>query len=434
MTRPPGVPRIGIDARLGAYRGGGIAEHTRRLVEGLVALQPPERLLVLEHRRAGAAGSGAPGASGAQRDPLAPGLARRRLFTPPHHRWEGWTLPIELLPARLDLLHSPDVVPPRHWRGASVATVHDVAFLRRPELLTPESLRYYAGTADPARLDPGHPRPEGGVFRALRQADRVIAVSEHTARELVALAGADPAQVRVVPNSVHPRFRPQARPGDDPQQPAQAGLEADRAVLARLRLEQPYILFVSTIEPRKNLPTLLEAYRRLLDEGRDLDLALAGAEGWRSEAVHARVRALGLEGRLRWLGFVADADLPALYRGAALLAHPAVDEGFGFTPAEAMASGTPVVVSEAGSLPEIVGEAGLRVPPEDPAAWAAAMARVLDDPALAAELAARGPARAARFSLARQAELTLAVYREAWQVWCERRERRGPWQGRRIAA
>ena len=337
---------------------------------GLAEIAAAERVVVLEHRKS--------------RVPATPGFERRRLWTPPHHRLEGLTLPAELLPARLDLLHAPDMVLPVAWRGAAVVTVHDLAFLRRPELLTAESRRYYAG-----------------VQHSVRRAQRVIAVSEHTRRELLALTRVDPGRLRVIPNPVHPRFREAGDPA------------ADAALAARLGLTRPFILFVSTIEPRKNIVTLLEAFRGLLDQGRELDLALAGAEGWLSEPVHRAARSLGLEGRARFLGFVPDGDLAALYRQARLLAHPAVDEGFGLTPAEAMAAGTPVVVAEAGSLPELVGDAGLRVAATEAGAWTAALARLLDDPRLAAELGARGRSRVSDLTPVRMAEATLAVYREA---------------------
>jgi glycosyltransferase involved in cell wall biosynthesis len=362
--------RIGIDARLRAYRSGGIAEHVTRLIEGLAALDAPERIVVCEHRRAGHAPSGPP-------------FEVRRLWTPPHHVLEGWTLPVELAPARLDLWHAPDVVVPRAWRGGSVATVHDVAFLRHPELLAADSLRYYRN-----------------VHRSVRQADRIIVVSDYTRRELVALTAVDAGKVRVVPNAVHPRY---AAPGDP---------SGDAAVVRTRGLTEPYILFVSTIEPRKNIVTLLSAYRALLADGRAVTLALAGADGWHSAPVYAAVRDLGVEGRAHFLGHVPGADLAALYRCAAVLAHPALDEGFGLTPLEAMAAGTPVVVSDAGSLPEVVGDAALRVPPDDPVAWATALRRVLDNSSLARTLAAAGRRRAAEFTIDRMASATLAVYRE----------------------
>ena len=365
-----GTPRIGIDARLRAYRGGGIAEHVSRLLDGLTERCPREQLVVLDHRKAPSL-------------PAHP-FETRRLWTPPHHRLEGLALPVELIPTRLDLLHCPDVVLPAAWRGAAVVTVHDLAFMRRPELLTTDSRRYYMGVLD-----------------SVRRAHRTIAVSEHTRRELIELTDVDAARVRVVPNPIHPRYREASTRGED------------ASAVSELGLERPFVLFVSTIEPRKNIATLLEAFRILLDEGRDLDLVLAGAEGWLSAPVHAKAEALGLDERARFLGFVPDAALATLYRRASLLAHPAIDEGFGFTPAEAMASGTPVVVSEAGSLPELVGDAGLRVQAEDVEAWATAIAEVLDSPSLAERMSVEGKRRVSSLTPLRMAESTLAVYREA---------------------
>lgn len=384
---PPRPARILIDARLAAYRPAGIAAHVARLLEGLAELAPPEDITVLVHRRAR---FGADWKSPfAQEEPQAAApwtsFPVRTVWTPPHHRLEGRSLPLELWPLGVaDLLHSPDVVVPAGWRGAAVATVHDLAFLRRPELLAPDSLRYYRR-----------------VHASVRQADRVIAVSEYTRRELLALTEVAAERLVVVPNAVHPRFF------------AAGDAAGDAAILARYGLTGPYILFVSTIEPRKNIGVLLRAYQQLAAAGSTADLVLVGADGWHSQPVYEEVAALGLKERARFLGYVPDVDLPGLYRRAAVLAHPALDEGFGLTPLEAMAAGTAVVVSDAGSLPEVVGEAGLLVPAADPAAWTAALSTVLADPALARRLAAAGRARAAAFSPRRMAAATLDVYRAA---------------------
>ncbi|MBK7782411.1 MAG: glycosyltransferase family 4 protein [Ardenticatenia bacterium] len=378
--------RVGIDLRLRAYRGGGIAEHTSRLIAGLDLMNEAGPLqlggrpflpLRLEHRRGRGVGADGP-------------FPARWLWTPPHHRLEGISLPIELLGAGLSLLHSPDFIVPRFWRGRSVVTVHDLAFLRHPERLTAASRRYY-----------------GQVHRSLRQADAVIAVSRHTASEIAALTDTTAQKVHVVPNAIHPRFNPR---GDE---------TADRAAWDRHGLltaegPRPYVLFVSTIEPRKNLATLLRAFALLHRMDPRVQLVLAGAEGWLSSEVHALATELGLGESARFLGRVTDEDLAALYRGARLLAHPALDEGFGLPVAEALASGTPVLASSAGSLPEIAGDAALLLDPRDAGAWAQAMGRVLDDGALAARLRAAGPPRVARFTLRAMAEGTVAVYGAAF--------------------
>lgn len=366
VAQPASGARIGIDARLAAYRGGGIPEHVRRLIRGLAQLAPVEEIVILEHRRGGIP---------------ACGFRVRRLFTPPHHRMEGMSLPLELAPVRLDLFHATDMVLPARWRGRAVVTIHDLAFARDPGLLTGASLAYYRRLFD-------------GVVRARL----IITVSEHTARELIAHTGADPARVRVVHNGILPEFGP-TDPG------------TDQAALARLGLDgHPYFLFVGTIEPRKNLVTLLDAYDRLATAERPA-LVLAGADGWLSEPVYRRAGELG--DSVRFLGYVPEADLPALYRGALALTHPASDEGFGMTVAEAMAAGTPVVASDAGSLPEIAAGAALLVSPSDPAAWAAALGEVAAARALREQMIEKGLARASHFSLEAMARRTLDVYREA---------------------
>ncbi len=521
MTRTQAEPRasilVGIDARLRAYRGGGIAEHVNRLLAGLTAIDAEHdgvRMRVFAHRKergadasrravgayragsatetaersiAGSTAGSTHGKADGARDGVAgtvdaagsvdaagpaPDVEREHrgarkdarhdarhhrphhgrhettyLWTPPHHRLEGLSLPLEIaVRGRLDLLHSPDVVVPAAWRGPSVATVHDVAFLRRPELLTDESRRYYTQ-----------------VHRSVRRATRIITVSEHTRRELLALTDVDPAKIVVVPNAVAPHLLDggeiagsgnsvdcdgHGRLGpvlgvhevDEPDVLGRRAMDRDvhgRGNLLGDRDERaiagarsspalppttdhaPYVLFVSTIEPRKNVRVLLEAFRAWIDaggaqhEGRDVQLVLAGGDGWKSEEVYARANALRLGHRVHWPGWVGAAELAGLYRGALMLAHPALDEGFGMTPLEAMACGTPVVVSDAGSLPEVVGDAGLLVDPTNVAAWKAALERVTGDPNLRRAMRESGPPRAAQFTIQRQARETIAVYRAA---------------------
>jgi glycosyltransferase involved in cell wall biosynthesis len=276
------------------------------------------------------------------------------------------------------------MVLPRLWRGRSVVTVHDVAFLDDPALLTGASRRYY-----------------DGVAASVARADRVITVSEHTRARLLAHTRVDPARIRVIHNAIPEHFRSGGNPAED------------RAALASLGLgATSFILFVGTIEPRKNLITLLDAADRLAAQGQATSLVLAGGDGWLSAPVYDRARAMGPGADVRFLGFVPDALLPALYRRAAVVAHPAVDEGFGMTVAEAMAAGTPVVAARAGSLPEVCGDAAVLVDPGDVAGWAEGLRRVLADTDLAAELSARGRRQSAGFTEEAMAAATLEVYRE----------------------
>jgi glycosyltransferase involved in cell wall biosynthesis len=194
-------------------------------------------------------------------------------------------------------------------------------------------------------------------------------------------------------------------------------LPRDRArslVAGHHGLAQPYLLHLGTLEPRKNLPLLIDACAPLWHGGSLTHrLVLAGAPGWGAAAVE---QAIARHGVARWVvrpGTVPDSHLPALYRAADAVLLPSLGEGFGLPLLEAMACGVPVIAADAGALPEVAGDAGLLVDPRDPPAWAAAIARLLADQDLAARLRLAGPARAAEFTWERCARETLAVYREA---------------------
>jgi glycosyltransferase involved in cell wall biosynthesis len=339
--------RVAIDCRIAAYTSGGTAVYVRRLVEALAQLAPDE-LLVLEAARA--------------RERLAAGSLSARLFTPSHHRWEQLLLPLELLPRNIDVLHSPDYIPPFVRRCRSVITVHDLAFLRWPEFLTPDSRAYF----------------NGHIRRAVSSADAIIAVSQATKQDLLELLDVPAEKVRMIYEA--PGF--QAAPG---------------------QAREDYVLFAGTFEPRKNLVRLIEAFAQVKQGGYTGKLVLAGQAGWLAEPI--------LESVQRHSAFVEVRQFePALYARAKLLAFPSLYEGFGLPVLEAMASGTPVLTSNVSSLPEIAGDAALLVDPKDVEAIAEGMWRVLNDGALAAELSRKGLARAAEFSWERAARQTLDVY------------------------
>jgi glycosyltransferase involved in cell wall biosynthesis len=307
-------------------------------------------------------------------------------LTPPHHRLERYTLPLELLATRAppDLLHSLDHVAPAWGPWRSVVTLHDLAFLLYPETHTPESRAYYAAAGESAR-----------------RAARVIAVSRRTASDAVRLLGVDPARLRVIHNAADPRFGP--RPF------------ADLAELAARRGFDPhkaYVLFVGTLEPRKNVPLLFEAMaqvRRHLD----VDLVLVGGRGWLNGPIQAAHARSGLGNAARFLGWLDQPDLAVLYSHARVFTLPSLYEGFGLPVLEAMACGAPVVCSNAGPLPEVAGDAAILLPPDDASAWAEAIGRVVSHEQTAAGLRARGERRARDFSWDRSARETREVYREA---------------------
>ncbi len=363
--------RIGIDARLVHYRQAGITQYTLRLLQGLAQIGGEDEFVVLQHYR--------------DREPYVDhrSFERSPSYTPSHHRLESYFLALELLPLGLDVLHSPDFIPPRKSRYKCVITVHDLNFLVYPHFLTSEAARYY-----------------GQIDQAVRRADRIIAVSESTRRDIVRLIGAPQSKISVIYEGANPIFRPLSNKED-----------MRESLRRKYGIDRDFILFVSTIEPRKNIPTLLLAFRQLLDDYHlDVNLVLAGRKGWRIEEVFDTIEQLKLEDRAFCLGRVPTADLVWLYNTARVFAFPSFYEGFGLPPLEAMACGTPVVVSNVSSLPEVVGDAGLLIDPQEVDELTVALWRLMSDEELRKDLTERGLLRARSFSYEKMARETLAVY------------------------
>jgi len=368
--------RIGIDARLMYYSPGGIAEYTKQLVQALAELpqhsEEQDEFLVFYSRKSPC-------------QPFShPRLQTRAIWTPSHHRLEGWTLGVELRRLGLDLLHSPDFIPPYTNRFRRIITIHDLAFLRYPHFLTKDAARYY-----------------GQIDQAVRRADHIIAVSENTKHDTMRLLGVHDRKITVIYEAANPIFRQIDR------------TEARRRLSQTYPLPEKFILFVSTIEPRKNITALLQAFRKLKDNYRmPHKLVLAGRKGWLFDDVFAAVSKLKLEDECVFLGRVAADDLLYLYNSADLLVHPAFYEGFGLPPLEAMACGAPVITSNVSALPEIVGDAGILVDPNDIDGLTVAIWRALMDEPLRAGMIARGLARASQFSWQRAARETLQLYHQ----------------------
>ena len=287
----------------------------------------------------------------------------------------------------VQLFHATEHLLPKLSRARSVFTLHDTAYLLFPEYHLPRN-RIYLRAMMP---------------RFLERADRVIAVSENTRRDALRLYRLDPGKIEVIPEGVDARFLPEV---DD---------TIVSAVRRRYGLPERFILCISTIEPRKNLTTLLEAYAALRHDHPDVRLVIVGGKGWLFERFFERLRSLGLEGEVVLTGYVPDEDVPALLNAAEVFAFPSEFEGFGLPPLEAMACGVPVVCSNAASLPEVVGEAGVLLPPRDVAAWVEALGRLLDDAQLREDLRARGLERASRFTWDAAARRTLDVYRSVME-------------------
>jgi len=370
--------RIGIDYTAAVWQGAGIGRYARALVEALVRLDRENRYTLLY--AAGFPGRPAPFLEHAARLRREhPHLRLRPLPLTDRYLailWQRLRLPIpvETFCGRLDLFYSPDFVLPPQLYGRRILTVHDLAYLIYPECAVP-ALGWYLHRAVP---------------RSIARADLILADSECTRQDVIRLLGAAPGKVRTLYLGVEPAYRP--REGADLA-----------AVRARYNLPEQFLLTVGTVEPRKNLPRLCEALAGLPQALR-LPLIVAGKPGWLYEASFAAVERLGLGDTVRFLGFVPEADLPALYNLALAVAYPSLYEGFGLPPLEAMACGTPVLTSNVSSTPEVVGEAAVLVDPLDVAAIRAGLQALITDDALRARLRAAGLERAKTLTWERAAE------------------------------
>jgi glycosyltransferase involved in cell wall biosynthesis len=377
--------RIGIDYTSAALQRAGIGRYTRGMVGALAALGAKHSYVLLvagsEGPREGAMAPQGESITGdnysIKRLPLS-----RRLWTFIWHRLRV-PLPVDLFTGPVDVFHGPDYVLPPLRRGKKVVTIHDLSFLRYPEGAEPRLAAYLSRS----------------VPRSVREADLVLGDSENTRQDIIELLGVCPERVEVVYPGVGGAFR------------VIEDRQALEAVARAYRIHFPFMLSVGTLEPRKNLGTLLDAYALLRSgDGLDHKLVIAGGKGWLYDGVFSRVEELALENDVLFLDYVREEHLPALYNLSDVLVFPSLYEGFGLPPLEAMACGTPVIVSDSSSLPEVVGEAGLMVPARDSAALAATMTKVLADSELRAGLVRKGLLRSAQFTWEAAGEKLLSIY------------------------
>jgi len=301
-------------------------------------------------------------------------------------------IPVETITGPLDVFYSPDfVLPPTRRATRTLLTVHDLSFLHYPDTFVPALRRYL----------------ERVVPRSIARADLVLADSEATRADLTQLLSVPPEKTEVLYSGVAPRFRPEPVPGERERLRTCYGIG-----------EQPYILSVGTLQPRKNYVRLIRAFTQLTTHP-PTQLLIAGGRGWLYQNIFAEAEKH--DDRVRLLGFVDDTDLPALYRGAAIFAFPSLYEGFGLPVLEAMACGVPVVCSNASSLPEVAGDAPLLVDPLDADGLAEALARVLENADLRQRMITRGLAQAARFTWEQAARRLLSTFRSARSPDCSAR-------------
>jgi glycosyltransferase involved in cell wall biosynthesis len=374
---------IGIDITSAISQGGGIGRYTRELIHALTAskssytfrffsAKPPPELPVA--------------------DPVPTADHTTYYPAPLNERWlyRLWyrlrlPLPVQWVTGKLDLFHSPDfVLPPVSGRIPTLLTVHDLSFAHYPAVF-PAPLIQYLNRVVPWSIG---------------RATHILADSHSTKRDLMTLWQVPPEKITVLYCGVDARFKPVT--------------DGKRLTAVRHQYslgDSPYILSVGTIQPRKNYQMLIRAFKPVAEQ-QPHNLIFAGGKGWLYEEMMAEVDRQGLNGRVHFIGFVDDNDLPALYSAASLLTFPSLYEGFGLPLLEAMACGVPVVSSNASSLPEVVGDSGLLLSPHDEAAWSQCMAELLADPVRRAHMVADGFRQARQFTWHKASRQLLTLYQE----------------------
>jgi glycosyltransferase involved in cell wall biosynthesis len=299
--------------------------------------------------------------------------------------WEQMVQPMQLLKEGIDLLHSLAFVQPIFFSCPGITTIYDLSFILFPERFHPLKRLYL----------------RWGTHYSARKAQRIIAISASTKCDITKLLGISDKKVDVVPCGVHEDFQPVEN------QQALGNLRSKRHLPERI------ILFVGTIEPRKNLIALLKGYALLKKRISPPRLVIAGAKGWHHEEVFSAVEELSLGKDVIFPGYIPQEELSLWYSAAELFIYPSLYEGFGLPPLEAMACGTPVITSNTSSLPEVVGEAGILVNPHSVEEIAAAMQRLLTDVNLRADMRKKGLSKAREFSWQKAARGTVRVYEQA---------------------
>jgi glycosyltransferase involved in cell wall biosynthesis len=369
-------PRIAISAQLlhggAGYRSAGIHTYIEQVVRHLPEADPALRLTLLtSHPPVG----------------LSPAIAVQTSHWPTERPtirilWEQLVLPRAA--RRADVLHATSFVAPIVQPCPTVITVYDLSFALFPQYFRSFRQAYL-------RL---------GTRWSARRVRRVIAISDNTRRDVNRLYGVPLDRIDVAYPGVDPSLRP-----------------CDQATLNRFRREtnlpEKFLLFLGTLEPRKNLVMLIEAFARMKHDCPDVKLILAGGVGWLAGDIFAAIESSGVKDSVILPGYIAAEEKALWLSSAVAFVYPSIYEGFGLPPLEAMACGTPVIVSKAASLPEVVGNAGISIKPDDPIGWAQAMQRVWNDSSLRSDLRERGLIQSKKFTWLETARQTAATYHRA---------------------
>lgn len=306
--------------------------------------------------------------------------------TPQRLIWDQFQFPKIARQKQVDILHQPCFSAPMFYRSKIVVTCHDIISVKFPQNLPLASRLFYSKW----------------MTFSYKAADAVITDAEHTKNDIIEYLKMKPEKIFVIPLAVSSDFQPVM--GDQVQRTAE-----------KYGIKGKYFIHVGTLEPRKNLEFLVCAFALTVKAGIEENLVITGKKGWYFEGLFALVKKMKLEDRVIFSGYGADEDMPALYSGATAMTFPSIYEGFGFPPLEAMACGTPVISSNTSSLPEVVGEAGILLAPENEQMWADKMIEVSRNANLRQRMKADGLNQAKKFSWDETAKKTIEVYKKVYQ-------------------
>lgn len=311
--------------------------------------------------------------------------------TPQRLIWDQFTFPGMARKEGVDIIHQPCFSAPIFYRGPVVVTIHDIISILFPKNIPFASRMFYSKW----------------MPLSYKKALQVITISHSTKRDIVKVLKIREDKITVIPLAVDPKFS------------SQVGAKKVEAVKKKYKLPAKYILHIGTLEPRKNLDFLIEVFSEVIkdDNFKDFNLVITGKKGWYYEGLFEKVKKLNLEKRVVFTGYFEENDKPALYEGASLFAFPSLYEGFGLPPLEAMASGVPVVSSDTSSMPEVVGEAGILIPPQDKYLWVKSIKRVLGQETLQDKMKAHNKRQVAKFSWDKTAKATVGVYHKALEAY-----------------
>ncbi len=361
--------KIAVDCRaLTSLKTGG-GYYTENLLKALIAADKENKYILCAHRPfdfAAAAGSFKKIEGGCFSGLL----------------WQNAVLPWVLAREKAGLLHSPLFTLPYAFGCPGIITVFDLTPVIFP--------KFHRAKVRLSFLS---------LQRSVEKAERIIAISEHTKKDLISRMGAAEGKISVIYPAASPRFRP-------------AGPEEKKRVKAKYAGGGDYLLHVGTLEPRKNLEFLIDVFMEMIASGRDngVNLLLVGAKGWKYSPIFDRIAGYGLRDRVFWAGYAEFSDLPGLYSGAEVFVYPSMYEGFGLPLLEALACGAPSVASHVSSMPEVLGDAGLLIKGWDVREWAAGISLLLEDRSTRDEFSRSGMLRSGKFSWSVCAEKTLELY------------------------